>query len=85
METREKEHNIEIKIWTDQENMRGTVTKDREKILQTIKTRCMCECGAEFNKHHIARHRKTTKLKQLMEHLCADDQISIEPNQTKCQ
>ena len=39
----------------------------QERILQGIKERCTCECGTDVNIHHIARHRNTTKHKQLME------------------
>ena len=47
--------------------------RHREKILQQIKERCMCECGIEVNKHHIARRRKTDKHKRLMEQLCNNE------------
>ena len=43
--------------------------KHQEQILQGIKERCTCECGTDVNIHHIARHRGTTKHKQLMEQL----------------
>ena len=47
--------------------------RHREKILQQIKERCMCECGIEVNKKHIARHKKTDKHKRLMEQLCNNE------------
>ena len=46
---------------------RNKYQKHQENILQQIKERCVCECGIDVNKHHIARHRKTDKHKRLME------------------
>ena len=57
--------NIERK----RENARSFYDSHQDKILQDIKERCTCECGTDVNIHHIARHRNTTKHKQLMEQL----------------
>ena len=48
------------------ERARNCYQQHREDILDKIKERCMCECGIEVNKSHIARHRATQKHIQLM-------------------
>jgi len=41
--------------------------KNKEAINEKRKEKVVCECGEEVNKNHHARHRKTTKHKELME------------------
>jgi hypothetical protein len=70
IETREKDKEYrDANIDKVREWSKNNYIRHQEQILQGIKTRCTCECGTDVNIHHIARHRGTTKHKQLMEQL----------------